>query len=77
MVGEQRHLLAVAQEGDTRRRHDLTFRECLLARSVMDSPDASRRFEREARMLAKLAHPRIVTIHDFGKTQRGCAFLVT
>ena len=48
----------------------------VLARTVMDSPDASRRFEREARMLAKLAHPRIVTIHDFGKTQRGCAFLV-
>ena len=48
----------------------------VLARSVMDSPDASRRFEREARMLAKLAHPRIVTIHDFGKTRRGCAFLV-
>ncbi len=48
----------------------------VLARSVMDSPNASRRFEREARMLAKLAHPRIVTIHDFGKTRRGCAFLV-
>ncbi len=48
----------------------------VLARSVMDSPDASRRFEREARMLAKLAHPRIVTIHDFGRTRRGCAFLV-
>ena len=48
----------------------------VLARSVMDSPDASRRFEREARMLAKLAHPRIVTIHDFGRTQQGCAFLV-
>ncbi len=48
----------------------------VLARSVMDSPDASRRFQREARMLAKLAHPRIVTIHDFGRTQRGCAFLV-
>ena len=48
----------------------------VLARSVIDSPDASRRFDREARMLAKLAHPRIVTIHDFGKTRRGCAFLV-
>ncbi len=48
----------------------------VLARSVIDSHDAARRFEREARMLAKLAHPRIVTIHDFGKTRRGCAFLV-
>ncbi len=48
----------------------------VLARSVMDAPDASRRFEREARIVAKLAHPRIVTIHDFGKTRQGCAYLV-
>ncbi len=48
----------------------------VLARSVMDAPDASRRFEREAWIVAKLAHPRIVTIHDFGKTRQGCAYLV-
>ncbi|MCP3956406.1 MAG: protein kinase [bacterium] len=48
----------------------------VLARSVMDAPDALRRFEREARIVAKMAHPRIVTIHDFGKTRQGCAYLV-
>ena len=48
----------------------------VLARSMTDAPDASRRFEREARIVAGLAHPRIVTIHDFGKTHQGCAYLV-
>ncbi len=57
-------------------RLDRTVAIKVLARSATDSHDAARRFEREARMLAKLAHPRIVTIHDFGKTRRGCAYLV-
>ncbi len=48
----------------------------VLARSVLDAPDSSRRFEREAHIVAKLAHPRIITIHDFGKTRHGCAYLV-
>ena len=57
-------------------RLDRTVAVKVLARSVMDAPDASRRFAREARIVAQLAHPRIVTIYDFGKTKQGCAYLV-
>ncbi len=57
-------------------RLDRTVAIKVLARSVTDAPDASRRFAREAQIVAKLAHPRIVTVHDFGKTRQGCAYLV-
>lgn len=42
------------------------------------SPDPrrlSRRFEREAAALAKLHHPHVVTIHDFGELSEGRPFL--
>jgi serine/threonine protein kinase len=39
-------------------------------------PDHVVRFEREARMLAKLSHPTIVTIFDFGHADDGTLFLV-
>jgi predicted ATPase/tRNA A-37 threonylcarbamoyl transferase component Bud32 len=35
-----------------------------------------RRFEREAQTVARLRHPHIVTIHDFGVTGEGGAYLV-
>ncbi|MEM7354007.1 MAG: protein kinase [Acidobacteriota bacterium] len=57
-------------------RLDRTVAVKVLARSVTDAPEASRRFVREAQIVARLAHPRIVTIHDFGKTRQGCAYLV-
>lgn len=34
------------------------------------------RFEREAAALARLAHPSTVRLFDFGRTERGCPFLV-
>lgn len=35
-----------------------------------------KRFEREASLLAKLAHPNIVVVHEYGVTSRGDAYLV-
>lgn len=37
---------------------------------------ALQRFEREARISARLAHPNIVSIYDFGLTEAGGAFLI-
>lgn len=34
------------------------------------------RFEREARLLARLSHPSIITVHDFGRADDGTLFLV-
>ena len=34
------------------------------------------RFEREARALAKLSHPNIVAVYDYGRTNDGLAYLV-
>ncbi|MEU9302877.1 serine/threonine-protein kinase [Streptomyces sp. NPDC048269] len=34
------------------------------------SPEETRRFEREASLAGNLAHPNIATVHDFGRTER-------
>jgi serine/threonine protein kinase len=47
----------------------------ILANHVQNEQVAAR-FQREARVIAKLSHPHIVTIHDFGAMEDGGLFIV-
>ncbi len=47
----------------------------VLPESVAQDPDRTGRFEREARAVAKLDHPNILAIHDFG-IERGVTYAV-
>ncbi len=48
----------------------------ILPQEIGETPGFSERFTREARALAKLNHPGIVTIHEFGKTDGLFFFLM-
>ncbi len=41
----------------------------ILAPDKQNDPQFAERFEREARVLARLSHPNIVAVHDFGEVQ--------
>ncbi len=48
----------------------------IIAKEVASDPAFLERFEREAKTLARLSHPNIVTIFDFGHTSDGQAYLI-
>jgi predicted Ser/Thr protein kinase len=48
----------------------------ILPAAISGDPGFAERFNREARLLARLQHPRIVTIHDFGVTGSGMHYLL-
>ena len=48
----------------------------ILPPEISDDPAFAERFVREARMLAKLNHPNIITIYDFGQVNGRCYFVM-
>ncbi|MES2706590.1 MAG: protein kinase, partial [Verrucomicrobiota bacterium] len=48
----------------------------LLPAVLAQREEMAARFEREARALARLSHPNIVGLHDFGRTESGHLFIV-
>lgn len=48
----------------------------LIARELSRDTAFLDRFEREAKALAKLSHPNVVTVYDFGHTDDGQAYLI-
>jgi serine/threonine-protein kinase len=48
----------------------------ILRRTLVDRPDHVDRMRLEAQALARLTHPNIVAVHDYGRTQDGRPFMV-
>ncbi|HXR96816.1 MAG TPA: protein kinase [Terriglobales bacterium] len=59
---------------DTRLARDVAVK--LLPQAMAKDADALRRMEQEARTLAALTHPNLLTIYDFGTTPEGTPYLV-
>ena len=65
---------AVFRARDLRLTRDVAVK-VVRADMVID-PDARDRFEREAQIVARLQHPAIVTVFDYGNLPNGAAFLI-
>ncbi len=48
----------------------------ILPPEISEDPAFAERFAREARSLARLNHPRIVTVYDFGHTEQGLYYFI-
>lgn len=59
---------------DTRLERDVAIK--LLPASLAHDKDRLRRFEQEARATSAINHPNILTVYDFGATDRGAPFIV-
>jgi tRNA A-37 threonylcarbamoyl transferase component Bud32 len=55
---------------------DKLFAMKILNSTFVEESEASERFEREARVIRKMRHPRIISVFDFGRTSDGRPFYV-
>lgn len=65
---------AVFRARDLRLARDVAVK--VVRADIMADPEAKARFEREAQIVARLQHPAIVTVFDYGNLPHGAAFLV-
>jgi len=65
---------AVYRARDVRLDRDVAIK--VVRADLLASPEARRRFRREAQLVARLQHPSIVSIFDYGTLQDGGAYLV-
>jgi serine/threonine-protein kinase len=65
---------AVFRARDVRLERDVALK--VVRRDLVDDPETRARFQREAQIVARLQHPAIVTVFDYGELPDGAAFLV-
>jgi len=65
---------AVFRARDLRLTRDVAVK--IVRADMVIDPEARSRFEREAQIVARLQHPAIVTVFDYGNLPNGAAFLV-